>query len=82
RNNDLYWESILKYNYSKYKGDIIKTYIYNIWVCSHILKDVDEHGLNKKIYEYDTILPCLKNRSAEKIIEFLRKKCEKNVNSN
>lgn len=82
RNNDLYWESILKYNYSEYKGDIIKTYIHNIWVCTHILKDLDENGLNKKIYEYDTILPCLKNKSAEKIIQFLNKKYLKKVNSN
>ena len=81
RNNDLYWESILTHNW-EFKKDIIKTYLHNIWISTLILKDLDEDGNNKKRHEYDTILSCLKNKSAEKIIEFLQKKYEKNVNNN
>ena len=84
RYNDLYWESIIKYNWS-FNKDILKTYQHNIWVTTLLLKDTDENGENKKYYKYETILPCLKNIAAEKIIQYYLKKykekSEKNVNN-
>jgi len=41
-----------------------------------ILKDVDENGNNKKHYNYDTIISCLKPKAAEKIIQYYKKKYE------
>lgn len=68
RNNDLYWESLLTYLY-QYDKDIVRTFRNNIWESMLILKDVDENGNNKKHYNYDTIISCLKPKAAEKIIK-------------
>lgn len=68
RNNMLYWESILTYNWT-YNKDILKTFNNNIWSNILILKDVDENGNNKKHYNYDTIISCLKPKAAEKVIQ-------------
>jgi len=75
RNNDLYWEALLTYLY-QYNKDIIRTFKNNIWESMHILKDVDENGKNKKHYDYDTIISCLKPKEAEKIIQYYKNKYE------
>ena len=75
RNNDLYWESLMTYLYT-YDKDIIKTFNNNIWSGMLVLKELDENGNNKKIFEYDTIISCLKPKAAEKIIQYYKKKYE------
>lgn len=81
RNNMLYWEAILTYNY-EYDKDIIKTFENNIWGRTYILKDVDDIGNNKKIKEYNTIISCLNNNVAEKIINHYLIKYTKNKENN
>lgn len=68
RNNDLYWESLMTYLYT-YNKDIIKTFNNNIWSRMLTLKELDENGNNKRIFEYDTIISCLKPKAAEQIIK-------------
>lgn len=67
RNNDLYWESIIQYNYA-FNKDIIKTFNNNIWHRQYVLKDTDENGENKIKKEIITPLSALTNKAADKIL--------------
>lgn len=71
RNNLLYWEGILSYNYM-YKKDIIKTFKNNIWYNFFFLNEIDDDGKNKIKKIYTTLLPALTNTGAEKIMEYYK----------
>lgn len=80
-NNLLYWEGILSYLYEHDK-DIVKTYKNNIWVKSYQLKN-DINVTNKKLTIEYTILNMLKQKYAEKIVNYIIEKHNKEkINNN